>query len=495
MHPSITMNGVSLELPNGRLLLQNLHFSIGPEVTALVGANGVGKTTIARLLSGDLQPTHGQITRSGPVRYFSQREPQPNIPVYEYLGEDYSWSKFGEQLLEGIDRDRSCQLLSGGQWMRVRLTKVIEEGFLILDEPTNDLDRSGRQALLEVLKNHQSGILLISHDRECLELSQNVLELSNLGLSKYGNGWASYEEAKRLERERLEKNLERTKRERDQAEEERTLHLERQEKRNRKGALDAAKGGLPKILLGARKRNAEATTGKVSSDSLARAQEKVHAAFEAYNELKLDPVMYADLCGEEIPAQKLVCEASGFNILYDRWIFKKDLTFSWRGNARIAIKGSNGSGKSTLLRALTSSVESTKGEMKVGSLRTLFLDQKCAILDETKTIFENVREVSNLHDKEIRNGLAKFLFFGDRVFQPTHSLSGGERLRAALACGLLRSEKPQLLILDEPTNNLDLVNVEFLENLVSGFKGALVLVSHDERFLEECRIEDVLILE
>ena len=251
---------------------------------------------------------------------------------------------------------------------------------------------------------------------------------------------------------------------------------------------------MPKILIGARKRKAQATTGKVDASTMERANTKVKEAYEAFSEIKIDPIMYADLNGVEIPSQKLVAEAKDYNVFFDRWLYENDLNFSWRGNVRLAIKGANGSGKTTLIKAILGNSLKTKGELRLGKLATLYLDQQCSILNETKSVLENVRAVSKMSESEIRNNLAKLLFTGDSVFQEVHSLSGGERLRTALACGLLAEEKPELIILDEPTNNLDLGNIKFLENLISQFKGAVIIISHDEFFLKECGIDDELSL-
>jgi ATPase subunit of ABC transporter with duplicated ATPase domains len=492
MHSIVIASDVSFELSNGRSLFQHLHFSLEPKLTALVGANGIGKTCLAKLLAGELQPTCGVIRRNGWVTYLPQKVVPPLLSIDDFLSIEYKWSLLGEQLLDGLDRQSLCTNLSGGEWMRVRLAQVLSKDFLILDEPTNDLDREGRQSLLGFLRRHHGGALLISHDRECLQLCDEIFELTNQGLSKYGGGWENYEAAKNQERDGLSAALDAAKRARDETRLARTEQKLRQEKRNRRGAEAAARGGMPKILIGARKRRAQATTGKIDVDTFERANEAVREVFEAYSSLKTDPVMYADLLASEIPEGKLVADARAFNIRFGDWSYRKDLNFSWRGNIRLALKGLNGSGKSTLIKALLGSKFETRGELRSGGLRTLYLDQRCAILDETKSILENVRDVSALDESQIRNALARFLFTKESVFQEVSSLSGGERLRAALAKGLLGSEKPELLILDEPTNNLDLANIEFLEELVSSFRGALIVISHDEIFLRNCGLTNEL---
>ncbi len=494
MLSSLVLNHVSFDLPNGRTLFQDLSFSLSQKRTALVGPNGIGKTSLARILAGEVSPTSGSLQRDGHVTLFSQKETPPSVSVNTYLLKRSSWHSLVDRLLEGINGETLCPHLSGGQWMRVRLATLPWQGFLILDEPTNDLDQQNKAILRDLFQIHKDGILLISHDREFLQLCDEILELSNRGLEKYGVPWTTYETLKQQEREGLHANLSRAKQERDKAKAERTQQLERQKKRNRKGAANAEKGGLPKILAGGRKRRAQATTGAIDAATLANANNKVQAAYDAFASIKLDPVMYADLAGQPIPNQKLVAEASGFNVNFSGWLYAEDLTFSWRGNIRIALHGANGSGKTTLIKAIMGASFPTKGDLRIGNLRTLYLDQRCSILDDEKSVLENVQAHSHLDEGEIRNGLAKILFFGDSVFQKAHSLSGGERLRAALACGLLADEKLELIIFDESTNNLDLDNIQFLEKLISHFKGAVLVVSHDDVILKNCGIDETFVL-
>jgi len=488
-------NGVTFETPNGRRLFSNLNFTLGSQLTALVGPNGVGKTCLAQLLSGELLPTEGNIRRNSSLTFFPQRQTPEPVTVEQFLSSDYQWSELGDKLLAAIDRQSLCTHLSGGEWMRVRLARVVDAGFLILDEPTNDLDRDARTLLLEFLRHRKAGTLLISHDRECLALCDEVLELSNKGLSKFGGGWNLYEEAKQRERSNLNTALEIAQRDREKAKAARVEKMARQEKRNRKGAEAVKRGGLPKILIGARKRRAQVTTGKLDTSTLECASNAVREAFMAFQEMKIDPLMYTDLVGSPIPSQKLVVASHNFNVRFQDWLYHEDLNFNWRGNIRLALKGANGSGKSTLIKAiLGQDLGETRGELRRSPLKTLYIDQRCAQLDDTKNILENVRDVSILDESEVRNGLAKFLFTKDVVFQKVGLLSGGERLRAALARGLLSTEKPEFLVLDEPTNNLDLPNIEFLENLIAEFKGALLIISHDEIFLKNCGVTEEFLI-
>nr|WP_298719460.1 ATP-binding cassette domain-containing protein [uncultured Steroidobacter sp.] len=488
MSSIIVARDVAYEFPNGRELFKQLSFSLNATRSALVGPNGVGKTCLARLLAGELEPTSGVIQRHGSVSLFPQREPAQPIAVADYLASADQWSLTRDRLLTNIDQQALCTTLSGGQWMRVRLARALDEGFLILDEPTNDLDRDGREAVFQFLRAHTGGALLISHDREALELCDEILELSNIGLMKFGGSWSEYVIEKDRERARLGAALDQAKRERDAALVHRIEQQARQEKRNRRGQAAAARGGIPRILAGGRKRAAQVTTGKRDVALVERAEAAVTKAHEAFADLKIDPVMYADLMGQPLHSQKLIAEAHGFNIRFGDWLYPRDLDFSWRGNVRLALQGPNGSGKSTLLKALTGAPLITRGELNRGQLVTLFIDQRCSVLDDSLSVLDNVRAVAPGSESEIRTHLARLLFTRDTVFQKASSLSGGERLRATLARALLATTKPELLLLDEPTNNLDLANIEFLESLIHEFRGALIVVSHDRRFLENCGV-------
>jgi ATPase subunit of ABC transporter with duplicated ATPase domains len=328
--------GISYELPNGRELFKDLNFSLDGRLSALVGANGIGKSCLANLIAGQLEPSDGAIRRTGSVKLLPQRQEPKRITVTEFLCADYRWSLLGERLLATIDRQALCTALSGGQWMRVRLAHALADDFLVLDEPTNDLDRDGREAVMQFLRERDGGALLISHDRECLQLSEELFELSNRGLARFGGGWAPYTEAKQRERERARAALELAKRERDASLADRADVRARQEKRNRSSSESAARGGMPKILLGARKRRAQATSGKLDAMAITRSKSAVREAHAAFSKLKMEPLMYADLIGREIPAQKLVAEAHGFNVRFQEWIYRDDLDFTWHGNVRIA---------------------------------------------------------------------------------------------------------------------------------------------------------------
>lgn len=500
---AIQLQNVSLEYSDGTLIFNQMNLSLEHLKYGLVGPNGSGKTSLARLISGELAPIQGTIKRGNEsVHYFSQSEDPPLVSIAEYLSDTsvYEEPHF-MTLLNDLPFERSCSQLSGGEWMKVRLARAgsIGSSFIIFDEPTNHLDREGREGILKFLDFYQGGVLIISHDRELLEKVDKILEISHHGVSVISGNWSQYKVWRDQERVNLLSDLENAKKKRKQCELERREQLEKQEKRQRQGHKQGAKGGIPRIVAGMLKRRAEETKGTLDKLSSRKLDDAVNEAWNAYQKLKIDPVMFAELPEVELPSGKLIFEASQFNFRFsenDNFLWKNDLNFTFYGPSRIVITGPNGSGKSTLLQLLISSLEGqTRGELNVGSVEMSLLDQKYSLLDPEESIFSNVQKSSHMNDKDLRNALAMFLFQGDSVFKKVSVLSGGEKLRVALAKVLLASPPANVLLLDEPTNNLDMANIEFLEELLKQYQGALVVVSHDVEFIRSLEPDHHLSLE
>ena len=205
MESLIVAHGVTHLLPDGRRLFERLTFSLSTGITGLVGANGVGKSCLARILAGTLEPAEGAVRRSLRVNLLEQHADPPSISVAEFLAGETSFE--AGPLLADIDSAARCDRLSGGQWTRVRLAATLDEAFLILDEPTNNLDREARRFVADFLRRRRGGTLLISHDRECLELCKSTLELTAQGIARFGGGWSAYWQAREEERARLDREL------------------------------------------------------------------------------------------------------------------------------------------------------------------------------------------------------------------------------------------------------------------------------------------------
>lgn len=509
---AIAFRRVSFEWPNGTTVFQNLNLTLNDHRTGLVGVNGAGKSTLAHLAAKKLLPTLGEIDSGGSVHLLTQIEDERSEePAAVRLAELEAYEhELARRLLEEVPIERPTSSFSGGEWMKFRLAclaATARGSFIILDEPTNHLDRPGREAVIEFVKSWDSGLLLVSHDRELLEYVDEILELTPQGLTKVGGGWRAYEEFRSSERGRLEKNLNDAKRTRTQSLADRAAKLATQEKRIQKGRREQLNGGIPRILAGGLKRKAQVTLGSINKATIEAASDAVTKAHAAFTAMKVDPVLAIKALETrkgQIPSEKLIAEVSGLNIRFKDgdWLWPETMTFSLRGPKRVAIRGPNGSGKSTLLSLLfrdgVRNFVDYMGDIRKGTLATAFLEQDHLSKTEASASILSLLqgesgEGAGLDEAELRNQLARSLLTKNLAEQPISSLSGGERLRAALAQALI-GRSPEVLILDEPTNNLDLANIEFLEEFLVNFHGALLVVSHDERFLNSIEIENEIVL-
>lgn len=502
-----TLKSLGFEYAQGDLIFSDISITLGRERYGLVGANGSGKSTLAKVLSGELKATEGEILLSHPVYYLAQTEEPPELTVTEYLAP--LWEKASTlpelwgPLIEGIFLDQKIANLSGGEWTRVRIARALvsEAGLLILDEPTNNLDKDARQKVIEFLKSYPESVIVISHDRELLRHVDKILEISTLGISTYGGNYDFYLVEREQERLRYAQAVEKARQEKKRTEREHHEKVQAQEKRQRRGRKLQESGSLPPILAGGRKRRAEETQGRINRQESARAERAADAFKEIYNKGKRETSLGLVLPETFFPDGKVVFEAKDFNIKYGpdgKWLWTQDLNLTMRGARRWAFAGKNGSGKSSLVKALLGSLADeaiTTGSCRLVEAPMAYLDQNYALLNPEENVLENMMQTSRFDIVETRNWLARFQFFEHQVLQKVGSLSGGEKLKASLAKILLSGPAPQLLILDEPTNNLDLQSLEILEDALLEFQGAVLVISHDQDFLENIGVQEVCVLQ
>lgn len=503
---SLAAKSLSYELPQGDSLFHSISFNLQTQKYGLVGPNGVGKSTLAKILAGELTPTSGQLEISSPVYYFSQDQLRPEQTVGELLMPLWESPAVNEPLWSqwtgNISLESSLSNLSGGEWMRVRLalSLTFTGGLLILDEPSNNLDGEGRMFVREFVKTTPNALLLISHDRQLLREVDTVLELSNQGMSIYGGNYDFYEKQKTQERELHAKRIDTARREKKKKEREYHDKLKQQEQRMRRGEKLAARGGIPRLIMGLIKEKAQNSHNRIQSLERQRKEEAGQSFQNLLQSQKTENFLNLHLPETSVPAGKLIFEIEDFNFKYTQessYMWKENLHLIMQGPRRWALAGNNGAGKTTLLKLLMSpeGLEGFReGSLKKAPLPFAYLDQQYSVLNPKMTLLENVMESTAKDEIEIRNQLAHFQFYGEKVYQKIHSLSGGEKLKAALAKILLADPAPQFLILDEPTNNLDLGSLEVLEEALRAYEGALLVVSHDEEFLSEIDIEEIFVL-
>lgn len=518
--PAISLHELSFAWPDGTAALERVSGTFTPGRTGIVGRNGAGKSTLLRLIAGELTPSSGHIVTSGEVGYLRQTLTlRADAPLAELLGihetlaalraieagdvaqehfdavgDDWDIeSRAGEALQQlGFapeDIDRRVGEVSGGEAMLIAIMglRIRRTPITLLDEPTNNLDRATRARLGELVDAWPGTLLIVSHDRELLERMDHTAELFSGRLDTFGgpySAWEAHQEQQQAAAAQAARSAQQTlkveKRQRVEAE----TKLARRERTAKK---TQASGGIPKILAGNRASKAQASAGAMRGtldDKVQAAQAAVDAADAR---VRVDERISLVLPDPEVPRGRRLAEFS-----------TGSRTILVQGPERVALVGANGSGKSTLLAQLMSGSAPTAGRPS-GTLlteRVGFLAQRLDGLDEQASAIANVQAVAPATPTgTIQNQLARLLLRGDSAHRPVGTLSGGERFRVALARLLLADPPAQLLVLDEPTNNLDLASVEQLAQALDAYRGALLVVSHDFAFLERLGIDTILELD
>jgi ATPase subunit of ABC transporter with duplicated ATPase domains len=432
----------------------------------------------------------------------------------------------GRPGLGGVGLDDRVERLSGGETILVTLAALFlrRPDIMLLDEPTNNLDLDARQRLYDAVASWSGVIVIVSHDRELLALVDQVADLSGGGIRMYGGNLAAYTELLAAEQAAAERAV--TAASADVRREQRDLvdAQVKQARRDRQGRKVAASGGLPRIVAYARKRAAQETAGRsheLHAERLQAARDRLEAAEQAVRD---DAEIRVELSGTAVPAGRTVLTVTGLagthwhpalaavhtlaaahTLAADRAAVATDADpaavtdsaaaqpgvlaeFIVRGPERIALVGPNGSGKTTLLRAITGLAGRPGVDVRLGAV-VGYLPQRLDILDDSLSVVDNVRTAAPAASvNEVRASLARFLFRGERADRRAGTLSGGERFRAVLAALLLAQPAPQLLLLDEPTNNLDMASVRQLSQALEGYRGAILVASHDVPFLRSAGI-------
>ncbi|HYD27024.1 ABC-F family ATP-binding cassette domain-containing protein [Brevundimonas sp.] len=520
----VTLDRVAARTPDGHTLFSDLSLAFGRERTGLVGRNGVGKTTLLRLVTGLIEPVEGSVSRAGKVGWLEQRrEPGAGETILDLLGvapamaavrrvlageggpDDLAaadWMLEGrieaalaDVGLQGTDPDRPAATLSGGEQTRVRLAALLLEqpDLLVLDEPTNHLDVEGRAAVADLLDRWKGGVVVVSHDRALLRRMDRIVELSGLGAATYGGNYDLYAERKAAERAAAERNLDVAERNTAQAARESQKSLERKARRDKAGRAFAARKSEPKILLGAMAERAENSGAREDLLARRRAEAAETELNEARERVERVRAMAIPMPSTGLAPGKtvLVLDEAAWDAPGGRRIVGP-VSLRITGTERVAITGPNGAGKSTLLRLMSGQLNPGSGAVE-RPVPAALLDQEAALLRPDETLLDAWRRLNpDATPNDAHAALARFLFRNTAAQRIVGTLSGGERLRAALACVMTGTRPPQLLILDEPTNHLDLDSITAVETALTAYDGAVIVVSHDPDFLRAIGVQRTL---
>ncbi|MBG6084117.1 ATP-binding cassette domain-containing protein [Zhihengliuella flava] len=530
---SLTFDHLGLTWPNGRNVFADLSVTLTGTV-GVVGSNGLGKSALLRVAAGELRPTSGHVVAPQDVAYLPQHVARSrDRTVAHVLGVEQQLEALHRILAGSVPEDeldeafhcvgdawdleehlvallgtygvrasadllvRPLASLSGGEATIAALAGLERRAaaLTLCDEPTNNLDAVAQARFAETVEQWDAGTLVVAtHDVAILRRVQTILELRprrvrsmaadgvvvrQFGAAAAESAWEVYQRESEVERQAAERRV-RDARAVVNAERQRRTAAETAMARRARAGREAA-DGLPKILANARRSDAEAAGGKLRAQ-LASRQERARAELEAAHEsVPADLSISIDLPGTEIAAQRVVLDVAlnSLRLPEGTRLDAADAYLSIRGPERVWVTGRNGVGKSTLLAQVAAGARVPLGWLR----QQLDADGAWEGLRDDLTVAEQIATSGT--QAQVRAQLARFHLRGDRVNDAVGQLSGGERFRVALARLLLADPAPQLLILDEPTNNLDHASVGQLVTALEGFGGAVVFVSHDEDFAQQ----------
>ncbi|ASM32908.1 Uncharacterized ABC transporter ATP-binding protein YjjK [Serratia marcescens] len=515
--PYFVLHQLTCQFADGETLFGPLDLAFDRQRCGLVGRNGVGKTQLLRLIAGLDRPGNGHVESHAALAYVAQ---QPEIAADTTLAQLLGYGEVfaalarleqGRPLADDIDRLegrwdlhdrlqnafaaaglpafdplRSASSLSGGERMRAALCgALIGEGdFLLLDEPTNHLDSVGRAWLYQQLDQWRGGLLIASHDRQLLARMARIVELTPGALRSYGGNYDDYRRQRDTEQQAARADLE-------HAREERRRTRARQQKEHDMSQRRSAQTlrVVDTLNIASFERVAYKSAAKESLGTLRKQHQDQRdgldaAVREAYQRVEEEQPVLLAMPGSEVSANKQVLVLEQLQLPF---VSAPPLDLRIDGPMRVALTGPNGCGKSTLLKTVLGQLTALSGHCHC-PLSTAYLDQTLSQLDPNLSVMEHLGlQDSPLAEGALRTRLAQLQLGADRIALPLGSLSGGERLKAALACALWRRQPAQLLLLDEPTNHLDLASSLAIETALADFPGAMLVVSHDEDFLQALR--------
>ena len=439
-------------------LLDGVSVAFGDsEHVAIIGDNGCGKTTLLKMLAGELLPDSGNVAR--------------NADVY---------------MLNQINASDSR---SGGEQQMFALMRAFDSGadILLLDEPTNNLDKDAKQKFFNRLGGYSNGVVIVSHDRELLQQMDKIIELRNGQLYVYGGNYDFYVAQKQLESDNLyskyvdsQKTVARLNNTINIAQNTRQHHEAKQKK-------EIANARRSKLEANALKGKSQTTEAKKRGIIQKKLDEQM-AIQQSLSQQMRGEMIKIPVPNKSFYSKELV-NIAGLSFAYGDKVVFHNLDFIMYGKSRVRLVGKNGCGKTTLLKIISGDLVASSGTVKVFG-KIAYVNQDLSVLDRNKTVVENIMEISKCLKHDAHLIAANFGFRGDASLQKCGTLSGGELLKATLAAILGGPNQPDLLILDEPTNNLEIKSISILEDALNQYRGAILLVSHDEMFVKNIKIDD-----
>ncbi|MCB2377195.1 ATP-binding cassette domain-containing protein [Hymenobacter sp. BT635] len=529
----LVLQSVAYAHPNRDVLFDSLQLSVGRhQKIALIGNNGAGKSTLLRILAGELAPASGVVRLEAAPYYVPQIFGQFNdltiaqalriepkrLALHEILAgtvteanlaalnddwtiEERCTEALAQWDLAGLELTQPMATLSGGQKTKVFLAGITlhQPEIVLLDEPSNHLDTAGRQRLYDFIRTTQSTLLVVSHDRTLLNLLDSVCELSRRGLAVYGGNFDFYQAQKQLESQALSEDVRSKEKALRKARDVERETAERQQKLDARGRKKQEKAGVPTIMLNTLRNNAEKTSSRLKSVHAEKLGGIAQELSDLRQELPDTDKMKFGFDSSGLHTGKILVTATAINYGYGpQPLWPRPLSFQITSGERIALKGLNGSGKTTLIQLIIGAAEPQSGTLyRAAGNKTVYIDQEYSLLDNQLTVYAQAQRfnVAGLQEHEVKIRLSRFLFGKDEWDKPGRALSGGEKMRLLLCCLTIGQQAPDIIVLDEPTNNLDLQNIGILTAALNDYQGTLLVVSHDPVFLAQVGVARIIALE
>jgi len=513
------------------VLFSGINIIVNPhQKIALVGNNGTGKSTLLRLMSGAVFASAGTAKADSKPYYVPQIVGQYNdCTVAEALhisdkikalneilaGQaneenlhtlDDDWSvedrcrdALDHWRLREIDLSQPMSMLSGGQKTRVFLAgiRIHQPEIVLMDEPSNHLDSECRDLLYDYIRNTRNTLVVVSHDRTLLNLLPTVYELSEKGITAYGGNYEFYEEQKKIEGEALNQELQNRERALRKAKEIEREALERRQKLDARGKKKQEKAGLPTIMMNTFRDKAEKSTSKLKGVHAGKIEGLKQELSQSRSNLPAIDKMKMDMEHSALHKGKTLVAAKGINFGYENQpLWTEPLSFEIVSGRRLAIQGSNGSGKTTLIKLILGELQPKEGTITTANFNSIYIDQDYSLIDNQLTIYQQAQEYNSgaLQEHDVKIRLNRYLFGREDWDKLCSALSGGEKMRLMLCMLTIGNQAPDIIFLDEPTNNLDLQNIEVLTHAVNEYRGTLIVISHDQCFLREIGVEQTILL-
>ena len=542
---SISIQQISYIHPDKEVLFSDLNFAISKgQKLGLVGNNGCGKSTLLQIIAGQLSPSSGVIVRPDDLYYIPQHFGQYDSltiaqalqierkqqALHAILSGDASNENFvildddwniEERSIAALDLwglgqftlSYPMNLLSGGEKTRVFLAgmDIHHPSVVLMDEPTNHLDSSGRQRLYDWVEKYRSTLLVVSHDRTLLNLLPEICELEKHQINYYGGNYEFYKEQKTLMQEALQQRIE---------EKEKALRIarkvaretaERRDKQNVRGEKSNIRKGVPRIVLNALQGKSEKSTSKLTGVHQEKAEKLTNERNQLRGSLSPTAALKTDFNSSSLHTGKILVTAKEINFSYHsnsinndiqensiskQQLWQAPVSFQLKSGDRLRIEGANGSGKTTLLKLITGQLQPQEGTLTRTDFSYVYLNQEYSIIDDRNSILEQAYAFNsrNLPEHEIKIILHRYLFPASEWDKSCRKLSGGEKMRLAFCCLMISNNTPDMFILDEPTNNLDIQSIEIITATIKNYAGTVIAISHDNYFIQEIGVEQCILL-